>query len=61
MQTSVMDPDSYVFRPPEPGSVSQKYKSGTDPDTDPSIIKQQNNNKKTLFLQICNFCMTFYL
>ncbi len=35
--TSVPDPDPHVFGPP--GSISQRYGSGSDPD--PSVVKQK--------------------
>ncbi len=41
LESNVADPDPYVFGPPGSGfgSNSQRYGSGSDPDT--SIIKQK--------------------
>jgi hypothetical protein len=50
LTNSVLDPDPHVFGPPGPGSISQRYGSGS------SII-----NQKTLIPTVCDFVWTFYL
>ncbi len=48
----VADPDLYVFGPPGPGSVSQRYGSGSG-----SFYHQAKNVRKTLIATL----MTLYL
>jgi hypothetical protein len=54
IETSVADPepdlsDPYVFGPPGSGSISQRYRYGTDPEPNPSIIKQKIVRKTLIF------------